>query len=126
MRLAGSLDVVPDNNSTRYSEKLEEGILSPERAMFTYRPGFTGIDAVTSATAEYFASRGLLYTYRGGRRVSAYHLHIAEWLETIRNGGTPSCDIVQGFQEAITCHMATRSYLEGRKVEWDPVQEKIV
>lgn len=126
MRLAGSLDVVPDNNSTRYSDKLEEGVLSPDRAMFTYRPGFRGIDAVTSATAEYFASRGLLYTYRAGRRVSAYHLHIAEWLDAIRNGGTTSCDIEQGFQEAITCHMATRSYLEGRKVRWDPVQMRIV
>jgi predicted dehydrogenase len=126
MRLAGSLNVVPDNNSTRYGDKIEEGIISPERPMFTYQPGFTGIDAVTSATAEYFASRGLLYTYRGGRRVSAYHLHIAEWLDAIRNGGTPSCDIEQGFQEAITCHMATRSFLEGRKVEWDPAQQRIV
>ena len=30
------------------------------------------------------------------------------------------------FEEAITCHMATRSYLEGRKVEWDPIKKKIV
>jgi predicted dehydrogenase len=126
MRLAGSLNVVPDNNSTRYSDKLEEGVISPDRPMFTYQPGFRGIDAVTSATAEYFASRGLLYTYRGGRRVSAYHLHIAEWLDAIRNGGTPSCDIEQGFQEAITCHMATRSFMEGRKVEWDPVAMQII
>ncbi len=126
MRLAGSLDVVPDNESTRYETKLEEGILSPDRSMFTYRPGFKGIDAVTSATAEYFASRGLLYTYRGGRRVSAYHLHIGEWLDAIRNGGPTSCDIEQGFQEAITCHMATRSFQEGRKVEWDPVAMRIV
>jgi predicted dehydrogenase len=126
MRLAGTLSVMPDNNSTRYADKLEAGLLSPERAMFTYQPGFKGIDAVTSATAEYFASRGLLYTYRGGRRVSAYHIHIGEWLDAIRNGGNTSCDIEQGFQEAITCHMATRSFQEGRKVEWDPVQMKII
>jgi hypothetical protein len=81
---------------------------------------------VTSATAEYFASRGLLYTYRGGRRVSAYHLHIGEWLDAIRNGGDTSCNIERGFEEAITCHMATRSYLEGRKVTWDPVRRRIV
>jgi hypothetical protein len=88
--------------------------------------GFRGIDAVTSATAEYFASRGLLYTYRGGRRVSAYHLLLAEWLDVIRNGGQTSCDIEAGFEEAITSHMATRSYLEGRKVRWDPVRRRIV
>ena len=94
--------------------------------MFTYRPGFKGIDAITSATAEYFASRGLLYTYRGGRRMSAYHLLIAEWLDVIRHGGETSCNIERGFEEAITCHMATRSFLENRKVEWDPVARQIV
>jgi predicted dehydrogenase len=126
MRVAGSLNVLADSGSTRYADKIEEGLIDPSRPMFTYQPGFKGIDAVTSATAEYFASRGLLYTYRGGRRVSAYHLHLAEWLDVIRNGGTTSCNIQEGFEEAITCHMATRSYLEGRKVEWDPVARRIV
>ena len=126
MRLAGSLNVMADNDSTRYEDKIEEGVISPSRPMFTYQPGFKGIDAVTSATAEYFASRGLLYTYRGGRRVSAYHLHIGEWLDAIRNGGPTSCDIEQGFQEAITCHMSTRSFMEGRKVEWDAERMQIV
>ena len=81
---------------------------------------------MTSATEEYFASRGLLYTYRGGRRVSAYHLHIKEWLDVIRKGGQVSCDIERGFEEAISCHMATRSFQLGRKVEWDPVNRRIV
>ena len=126
MRVSGSLSVTADGDSTRYEEKIEEGIIDPSRPMFTYRPGFKGIDAITSATAEYFASRGLLYTYRGGRRVSAYHLLIAEWLDVIRNGGETSCNIERGFEEAITCHMATRSFLENRKVEWDPVARQIV
>ena len=81
---------------------------------------------MTSATEEYFASRGLLYTYRGGKRVSAYHLHIKEWLDVIRNGGDTSCNIERGFEEAITCHMATRAYQLGRRVEWDPVRRRIV
>ncbi len=94
--------------------------------MFTYRSGFKGIDAVTSATMQYFASRGLLFTYRGGRRMSAYHLMIQEWLDVIRNGGETSCNIERAYEEAITCHMATKSYLEGRKVTWDPVGRRIV
>jgi hypothetical protein len=94
--------------------------------MFTYQPGFTGLDAITSATAEYFVSRGLLYTYRGGRLQNAYHLHLAEWLDVIRNGGDTSCNIERGFEEAISCHMATRSYREGRTVSWDPVARRIV
>lgn len=126
VRVSEALTVSADPDSTRFEQRIKDGIIDPSRPMFTYRPGSKGIDAVTSATAEYFASRGLLYTYRGGRRVSAYHLHIAEWLDVIRNGGQTSCDIEHGFEEAITCHMATRSYLEGRKVTWDPVRRRIV
>ncbi len=126
MQVSGTLSVTADGDSTRYKDKIENKIIDPSRPMFTYRPGFKGIDAVTSATEEYFVSRGLLYTYRGGRRVSAYHLLIAEWLDVIRNGGTTSCNIDRGFEEAMTCHMATRSFLEGRKVEWDPVARRIV
>ena len=94
--------------------------------LVTFVPGSKVFDAVTSATEEYFASRGLLFTYRGGRRVSAYHLHIKNWLDVIRNGGETSCNIDRGFEEAITCHMATKAYLEGRKVTWDPVNRRIV
>jgi predicted dehydrogenase len=126
MRVSGSLAVQADYDSTRYEQKIKDGLIDPSQPMFTYRPGFKGIDAVTSATEQYFASRGLLYTYRGGRRVSAYHLLIAEWLDVIRNGGETSCNIERGFEEAITCHMATRSYQLGRKVEWDPVARRIV
>ncbi|HUG39315.1 MAG TPA: Gfo/Idh/MocA family oxidoreductase [Longimicrobiales bacterium] len=126
MRVGGALAVSADGASTRFKDKIDDGTIDLTRPMFTYRPGFKGIDAVTSATAEYFASRGLLYTYRGGRRVSAYHLHLAEWLDVIRNGGRTSCDIEAGFEEAITSHMATRSYLEGRRVEWDAVRRRIV
>jgi predicted dehydrogenase len=126
MQVSGSLTVSADGASTRYEEKIENGVIDPSRPMFTYRPGFKGIDAVTSATESYFASRGLLFTYRGGRRVSAYHLLIKEWLDVIRNGGQTSCNIDRGFEEAMTCHMATRSYQEGRKVEWDPIRRRIV
>jgi predicted dehydrogenase len=126
MRVSGALSVTADGESTRYQQKIEDGVIDTSRPMFTYRPGFKGIDAITSATAEYFASRGLLYTYRGGRRVSSYHLLIGEWLDVIRNGGETSCNIERGFEEAITCHMATRSFHENRKVEWDPVERRIV
>lgn len=126
MKVGGSLSVQADGDSKRYEKKIKDGMIDPSQAMFTYQPGSKGIDAVTSATERYFASRGLLYTYRGGKRVSAYHLLIAEWLDVIRNGGETSCNIDRGFEEAITCHMATRSYLEGRKVEWDPIRQRIV
>jgi hypothetical protein len=82
----------------------------------SYRPGASGLDA----------SRGLIYTYRDGRRVDITHLHIKEWLDCIRNGGTPSSHIEKGFEEAVTCQMITKAYRERRRVEWDPVKRRIV
>jgi len=126
MEVGYALTVMAERESTRYKDKIRNRIINTSLPLFTYRPGTKGIDIVTSATEKYFATRGLMYTYRGGKPVDVTHLHIKDWLDCIRNGGQPSCNIDRGFEEAITCHMATQSYLEGRKVEWDPVNKKIV
>ena len=126
MEVGYSLSVTADWESTRYKDKIMNKIINTSLPMFTYRPGLKGIDTVTSATERYFMTRGLMYTMKGGRPVNTTHLHIQNWLDCIRNGGQPSCNIYRGFEEAITCHMATLSYLEGRKVEWDPVNNEVV
>jgi hypothetical protein len=53
-------------------------------------------------------------------------LHIKEWVDAIRNGTPTSCNIDQGFQEAITAHMATTALRENRKVFWDADKQQIV
>ncbi|HJX72407.1 MAG TPA: Gfo/Idh/MocA family oxidoreductase, partial [Bacteroidales bacterium] len=68
MEMENTLTVYADKNSTRYQEKIEQSIINPEVPMFTYIPGRKNIDAVVSPTEQYFASRGLLYTYLGGKR----------------------------------------------------------
>lgn len=123
---ASAMAVTADTGSTRYKEKIDKGIIDTSLPMFTYTPGSRGLDAVTSATEKYFAGRGLLYTYRGGKRYDTTNLHILEWLEAIRNNGTTSCGVEEGFQEAITAHMGTLSYQLGRKVEWDYENNKVV
>lgn len=126
MEVGSGLTVTPDPSSTRYKSKIEEGIINTALPLFTYTPGSKDIDGVTSATAKYFAKKGLVYTYREGKRVDTTHLHIKDWLDCIRYGGEPKCNIEKGFEEAVACHMATISYLEGRKVEWDPGKRRIV
>jgi hypothetical protein len=83
-------------------------------------------DAVSSATGKYFADRGLVYTFVSGKRVDTTHLHLAEWLKAIRNGGRTSCSIEAGFEEAIVAHMATLSFREKKIVYWDRDRERIV
>lgn len=125
MEVSSSLIVKVDQRSTQYKEQIASGKINPEIPLFTYVPGQGKMDAVTSATELYFAQRGLLYSYMGGRRYDTTHLHIREWLECIRANKQPSCDIDRAFEEGITAHMGTRAYLEGRTMYWDKDKNEI-
>lgn len=125
MELGHTMQVYADPRSTKYQEKIQKGIIDPSLPIYSYVPGKKGVDAITSATEQYFAGRGLLYTYRGGKRVDTTHLHLAEWIHGIRKGQQPSCNIHRGFEEAITAHMSTISYKENRKVYWDEDKQTI-
>jgi hypothetical protein len=94
--------------------------------MISLNPNLGKIDAVTTATEKYYASRGLTTTSINGREVDLTYLHIKEWIDCIRDGGTPSSNIDTGFEEGIACLMAHKSYLEKRAVEWNPIDKKIV
>jgi hypothetical protein len=118
--------VTPDEASTQYRDRIQNGIINTRYPMYSYAPGSKQIDGVTSATSKYFASKGLLYTYRDGKRVDPTHLHIKDWLEAIRNGGQPKCNIEMALHEGVACAMATESYLQGRRIEWDPVNRKLI
>ncbi len=53
-------------------------------------------------------------------------LHLKEWLGAIRNGTPVSCGIDEGFEEAMTAHMAGLSWKARRRIEWDPAGEEII
>jgi hypothetical protein len=107
-----------DEFSTQYKEWLEKGVYKPNDPIYTYPPESKQIDGITSATSRYFANRGLLYTYRESKQVDTTHLHVKDFLDAIRSGGQPKCDIEQALHEAVACHMATESYLQGKQMEW--------
>jgi predicted dehydrogenase len=125
MELGNSITVYADPRSTKYAELIKEQRIEPGVPIYQYDPAVSGTDAITSATSKYFANKGLLWTYRDGKRVDSTFLHLREWLSCIRNGGTPSCSIKEGFEEAISSHMATLSYKLGRRIDWDADAEKI-
>ncbi|MCK5137753.1 MAG: Gfo/Idh/MocA family oxidoreductase [Bacteroidales bacterium] len=126
MELGNSINITADRNSTRFKKQIEEGIISTSEPMITMNPNSGMIDAVTSATEQYYASRGLTTTSINGRMVDVTHLHIKEWLDCIRSGETPTANIERAYEEGIACLMAHRSYLENRRTEWDPVKRRIV
>ncbi len=126
MELGGSLKITFDYNSTRYKKQIEEGILDTNQPMITVSPGSGAVDATSSATEKYYTSRGLTSTFVDGRHIDVTHLHIKDWLDCIRNGGTPQVSIDKAFEEGVAVMMAHKSYVEQRRVEWDPVKRKII
>jgi predicted dehydrogenase len=126
MELGNNAIITADRNSTRYAEAIKSGAIDPGSPMISFNPEAGQIDAVTSASEKYYASRGLTTTNINGRRVDVTHLHLREWLNCIRNGGTPSANIEMAFQEGITCIMAHKAYVEKRHVVWDSRQQKII
>jgi predicted dehydrogenase len=126
MELGGDIVMYVEPDSKRYAKLVEAGKIKPELPFVNWQPGSSQIDAMTSATQKYFASRGLMYTMQNGKLTDTTFLHIKEWVDCIRDKTTPSCNIDQGFQEAITAHMSVKSYKENRAVIWDSEKEKIV
>ena len=124
MEVGNMLTVTVDPQTVQYRQKVEQGIIKPGEPFYTYVPG-QSVDAVSTATERYFAERGLLYSYISGKRFNTTFLHLKEWISCIRSGKQPSCGIDQGFEEAITAHMGTRAYLEGRTMYWDKDREEI-
>ncbi|MCR9016826.1 Gfo/Idh/MocA family protein [Aquiflexum gelatinilyticum] len=126
MELGNMVTIYADPRSTKYQDLIKENRVDPSVPIYQYDPSANGVDAVTSATAKYFANKGLLWTYRDGKRVDSTFLHLREWMSCIRNGGNPSCGIQEGFEEAITAHMGGLSYKIGRRIEWDAENERII
>jgi len=126
MELGSSISITADAQSIRYKKHIEAGNIDPSIPMISFNPTSGNIDAVTSATEKYYATRGLTTTSINGRQVDVTHLHIKEWIDCIRNGGTTSANMELAFEEGIACLMAHRSYLEHRRMEWDPVNRRIV
>lgn len=125
MELGNSMVITADGNSTRYKKLIKNGIIESSVPMISMNHG-EKIDAITSATSKYYASRGLTTTNIKGRQVDLTYLHIKEWIDCIRNGGIPAANIERAFEEGVTCVMANKSYLEKRRVEWDPIKKKII
>ena len=126
MELGNTLTLWADYGSTRFKDMLESEKINPVDPIYAYNPAAEQVDGITSATAKYFADKGLLWTYQDGRRVDSAMLHLREWLSAIRNDTPVSCGIKEGFEEAMTAHMAGLSWKIGRRVDWDPVKDEIV
>jgi len=118
MRVGSDVVVYPEKDSEKYKD------LDPLKPLYSYEPGIH-IDAVTSASQAYFAQKGLVNTHRYGKRMDTLHLHVKEWIDCIRGGGIPSCNVNQGFEEVVACCMSHEAYMRGSTVYWDAEHMRI-
>jgi predicted dehydrogenase len=125
MEIGGDLKIIADADSEKYQSELESGLISSNDPILSLSPN-SGVDAISSATSQYYESRGLTNVVIDGKKVDVTHLHIKEWLNAIRYGTPVSCGIDVSFDEAITVIMSTKSYREKRMVEWDAKERKII
>lgn len=128
MTVGGALEVVPDGSSKLFEDLLAKGLIDPGSPMLEMLQGSqtaTVVDAVSSATSQYYATRGLTSTSIGGESWDVTHLHLKEWLDCIRNGGTPSSNIEKAFDEGVVIAMADISYRENCRTRWDPDKRRI-
>lgn len=118
IELGSSLNVIIDPASEKYREQIEQGLIKPGEPFYKYAAG-KSIDAISSATEMYFAERGLLFSYVGGKKYNTTFLHMREWIDAIRHKTKVSCGIQEAMEVTLAAHMGTRAYIEGRTQFWD-------
>lgn len=128
MTFGADLQLLADRQSSKYSQLIKDGLVSPDTSMLEFYSGTGGssVDAVSGASAKYYASRGLTSTTINGNEWDVTHLHVAEWLDCIRNGGEPSANIEKAYKEGVTIAMADIAFREKCITRWDAENKKII
>jgi len=129
MTVGNTLEVLANKDSIQYKNKIDNGLISKDVPFYSYpdtSKNKIDVDAVSSATEQYYSERGLVGTKVGGKSMDITHLHMKEWIDVIRHGGKTGCDIEKAFEDTAAVMMVHKSYVENRKVEWDPEKRRIV
>lgn len=119
LEMGGTLNLTVDRISKKYKKFIDRKEVVPGQAIELTEDYQAQLDAISSATEQYFASRGLLYSKTGNSIVDTTHLHLAEWLHAIRTGAEVSCGVDEAFEEGITAMMAIKAYREEKMIKWD-------
>jgi hypothetical protein len=57
-------------------------------------------------------------------RLDTYH--VKNFLDCVRSRKRPNADVLIGHRSAQACHLATMSYKEKRRIQFDPSREEII
>ena len=129
MTIGRDLTVTPDRHSDLFAGLLEKGLVDSSRPMLEILEGTDisdPVDAISGASANYYAASGLTTTRIDGMEWDVTQLHLKEWLDCIRHGGETSGNIEKTHEESVIIAMGDISYREKCQTRWDPVNKQII
>lgn len=88
----------------------DRGTLHVDRGRITSTP---------AEIAEHPATENRVQLYESGN-------HYQNWLDCIRSRKPPICEVAIGHRSASVCHLGNIAIRLGRKIAWNPQQQKIV
>ena len=124
--LGFELRVFADPHSARYAQQFREGKLQWNKPFIEFLGPTRSPELVTSPTLAWAEGKGLTFTTVGDKVVDVTRLAIEEFAANVRERRRPICSVEEGYHAAVSCHLGTRSYLEGRSVRWDREKEEAV
>lgn len=126
MVLGLELKVYGEPESPRYAERFRKGEMKWNTPFIEFTGPTHKPELTTSPTLAWADGKGLTFTTVGDKLVDVTRLAIEEFHACVRERKRPRCSVEEGFNAAVTCHLGTKSYLEGRPVRWDRAKEEAV
>lgn len=121
--LSHELMVYAEPTSERYAEQFRQQKIHWNEPFIQLTGPGRKPELVTSPTLAWADGKGLTFTTVGDKVVDVTRLAVEEFHACCRSGARPRCSVEEGFDAAVTCHLGTMSYLQGRTVRWDRVHE---
>jgi hypothetical protein len=120
MDIDNAIMIFKDTNSERYKNiRIKEN-----DPLYCYEQN-SDVDAVSTATSRAYSKGGYGQTFIDGKLMDVTFLHVKEWIDAIRGITKPSCNIDDGFEEAVTFNMANLAYASKRPVNWNKEKESV-
>lgn len=126
MELSWEIKVYPERLSTKYAADLDAGKMQYNQPFTHVKDTAAGLQIEAAPTQTWLAGRGVTLTTRNGAVVDTTRIHHENFFDCVRSRKEPEASFERTLPSTIGAHMATTSYLTGKRVTWDPVKQQMV
>ena len=121
------LMVMPDRFSKKYEKQIKSGAMHPHNPFIDVMDSAAGLVVNAAPSQLWLGGMGATLTTReDGQIRDTTLLHHQNFLKCIRTREQPDASFAESLPVTIAAHMATISYREGRRVQWDAEKRQII